>query len=268
MSGIGPNLSEAKLNVIIIWLAEVNAARKYCVCSKPTLDGTDNHNITTDTPPASASGTAVSSDYYSRPSLRQSAPSLAPASTSVSLKLGPRRNRPPCPMCSSQIDESVSFLSLRDHGEEGLVRKKASPRSVASIGNLSETEATDHRQYMTPTGRRVKTAVPRPIQQLQSPPDKKSKRKRILEPIMKLFKRPGHGEESCDDAEEEPEIRPRATEMYQAFRPNADNSKTSIETAASLSDDECKRPKLAIDESAARLRRAQKLLDKTNKDKP
>ncbi|KAI0383937.1 hypothetical protein F5Y04DRAFT_24278 [Hypomontagnella monticulosa] len=280
MSGedVSPGLSETKLNVINIWIAEVKAARKYCVCSKPTMDGTDNWNINKDVytqpQPASGSGTAVSSDFD-----LQYFPSGAGASTSAPPKLAApsRRSRPPCPMCSSQIDEGVTFLSLRDRGEEGLVRKKTSPRSMASIGNLTETEAIDHRHYRAQTARRVKEAVMKPIQKMKSPADnnnKDSKRKRILQPIKKLFKKSGEkseegdkgGEEEEEEQEQEENTRPRATEMYKEYRPNATKSKSSLETVASPSDDERRRPRLAIDESAARLRRAQRLLDRSNQE--
>lgn len=57
--------------------------------------------------------------------------------------------------------------------------------------------------------------------------------------------------------------RPRATEIYAQYRLDA-SSAGSVATLAGLSDDERRRPELTIDESAARLRRAARLLDRAS----
>ncbi|KAI0841983.1 hypothetical protein F5Y06DRAFT_165494 [Hypoxylon sp. FL0890] len=276
-------LSDKQVNRIDIWRAEVNSARNYCVCSRPTTAAPSGQGARKDAVPPSASSTAIDSDIRpeSTPQLVDvSGPSRQPAepanssnprgvpTTSLALKLG-------CPVCAAPIDEDVSFEVLRRWGESGLVRGRVSPRSSASIHDIRK--CVSHQNYKTPATMRFKRAVSKPLQHLKrvtSSGDEKSsekskskgKGKAVLRPLRKLLKGSSKETLSSNAETDEPRIRPRATEMYRDFRPDAGGAGTSagsVETLLSaLSDDERKRPGLTIDESAARLRRAQRLLEK------
>ncbi|KAI0141072.1 hypothetical protein F4776DRAFT_661894 [Hypoxylon sp. NC0597] len=270
------------MNQIDIWRTEVNSARSYCVCSKPTTATSASQDASKDALPTATSSTAIDSD--NRPeSTHQltdiSGPSHQPANpsdhrgtppTSLALKLG-------CPVCSAPIDESVSFQLLRRQGEQGLVRGRASPRSVASINNLRETSSYD--KYKPPATTRFKRAVAKRFQNLRKAAsfeyekysargENKTKEmgKAVLRPLIRLFKGSSKETLSSNVGPDGARLRPRATEMYQAYRTGVQETGTSagsVETLLSaLSDDERRRPRLTIDESAARLRRAQKLLER------
>ncbi|OTA92137.1 hypothetical protein M434DRAFT_396688 [Hypoxylon sp. CO27-5] len=270
-------------NRIEIWRTEVSLAQSYCVCSKPTIATAANQVTSKDALPTSTSSTAIESDNHpesTQQSTDISGPSHQPAEpanpydhrgamqTSLALKLG-------CPVCSARIDESVSFQLLRRQGERGLVRGRASPRSVMNIDNLKETSSYD--KYKPPATTRFKRAVAKPFKNLRKASsfeyEKYSARgenktmemgKAVLRPLMKLFGGSSKWTLSSDVGPDGARIRPRATEMYHAYREETGTSAGSVETLLSaLSDDnERRRPGLTIDESAARLRRAQKLLER------
>ncbi|KAI1415926.1 hypothetical protein F5Y13DRAFT_140164 [Hypoxylon sp. FL1857] len=282
--------SSVKVNQIDIWRNEVNKARNYCVCSKPTMVAPRPQGAIKDAVPNSSSSTAIDSDNRpesTKQPIDNSGPSHQPAkpaepaepanpfnprgapATSLALKLG-------CPVCAELIDESVTFEVLRERGERGLVRGRASTRSEASFSNVGQI--VSHDKYKSPASVRVKRAVSKPLQQLKraaSFEDEKSsdkskskgkgKAKAVFGPLRKLLRWSSKESLSSDG----PQTRPRATEMYHAYRVNAveaeETSAGSVETLLSSLSDERKRPRLTIDESAARLRRAQRLLERERK---
>lgn len=68
---------------------------------------------------------------------------------------------------------------------------------------------------------------------------------------------------------DEPKIRPRATEMYRAYRFNTGPlvlaAEASVDTQNGISDDGRGKPKVAIEQSSERIYRAHKLLEKEKK---
>ncbi|KAI1134551.1 hypothetical protein F5Y05DRAFT_417195 [Hypoxylon sp. FL0543] len=285
------DLSDKKVNQIYIWRAEVNSARNLCVCSRSTssvMAVPPAPGASKDALPNSASSTALDSDNRpdsTRKPIDPSGPSCQPAepanpfnprgapATSLALKLG-------CPVCTAPIDENVKLEVLRKEGEMGLVRGQVSTRSETSLNNM--TECVSGHKYEPPKPTRWERVVSKPLKGLKkatSLGDEKSsgkskstvkgKAKAIFKPLKKLLKVSSKNTLSSNGSADEPPIRPRATEMYHAYRPGAQDAGTSrgsVETLLSaLSDEERKRPGLTIDESAARLRRAQRLLDRTGR---
>ncbi|KAI5866614.1 hypothetical protein GGS23DRAFT_279446 [Durotheca rogersii] len=284
-----PAASNPKFDRIDIWRTEVNRARKYCVCSAATASGFGSNRVSKDAPPLSSSSTAVGSD--SRTELSQhhialshpaasndssdnhpeSAPSAqsarrplasseAPRSKTSTPDTGRSDNQNPniCAVCSSRVDTEVSYLPLTEDGSSGFVRTNRGPRSVASIKKLKE--AVSSKNYKTPRSMRINRAIKAPFKHLKNvalPPDRTSKRRRI---VSKLF---GNASGYASSSDDEQKPRPRATEMYYLLRPDVDPG--SVETLAGLSDDdddERRKPGLTIDQTASRLQRALKLLEK------
>ncbi|KAI1107532.1 hypothetical protein F4804DRAFT_297273 [Jackrogersella minutella] len=269
-------LSDDKIERIEIWALEVDSARRYCVCSNPTKHKPANR--TGKNPlSGSTSSTAVDSDNPPESSSQEPTKPTEAVTSPVALRLGGGGllgNTLECPMCLAPVNEDVSFVELRERGEAGLVRRgDDSPRSVASLNDISKP--TSYRNYKTPASQRIKKAVAKPFARLKeaaTTEDEKFKGKAVLKPLKRLFRRESKQSLSSDGGGE-PHVRPRATEMYRAYRTEAQTPATaagSVETLLSaLSDDDDdgarRRPGLTIDESAARLRRAQKLLQRQNK---
>ncbi|KAI1382086.1 hypothetical protein F4677DRAFT_14752 [Hypoxylon crocopeplum] len=268
-------VSHRTITRINIWRAEVKSTETYCSCSAPAIREPDSKDALL----TSTANTAVASEIPPEPPQQPVVqpvvqPAPAPSGPATFLA-GPSDGPPICPICLLPIDEGVSFARLREHGDEGLVRSRSSPRSEASIKGIGDV--TSSKDYTTPRKIRIRRAVKRPLRPFKrakmvvASKGKKFKKKRIVRRVKRLFKGSKDSVSSDDH-----KIRPRATEMYRAYRydakPEADAANAdagSVETLDGLSDDsERRRPRLTIDESAARLRRAQKLLGKTKASKP
>ncbi|KAL7629438.1 hypothetical protein AAE478_000958 [Parahypoxylon ruwenzoriense] len=282
-----PPVSNPKFERIDIWRSEVNSTRIYCVCSAPATPGLDSHGASKDALPISTSSTAVgsdsraesthqfpvspipttsnvSSDYHWETSQISHQPPAQPEARRSKLaisKKGLPDDRQICAVCSSRVDTDVSYMSFKEDGTSGFIRTNRSPRSVASIKKLKEVVSS--KNYKTPRSMRVERAIKAPFKRLKNaalPVDDTSRRRRI---VTRLFGDPKQPKPSTDD---EQKTHPRATEMYYLLRPDVDPG--SVETLAGLSDDERRKPGLTIDQAAARLRRASKLLGKTSKIEP
>ncbi|KAI2468097.1 hypothetical protein F4781DRAFT_399854 [Annulohypoxylon bovei var. microspora] len=278
-------LSDEKVKQIYIWRTEVTSSDVPCACSKPTIPEPDPVSRSKSKSKGKGKGkgkavarrgtqqisgsssTAMDSDNQPEPLQERTNPfhSHGPLSLKYGLFI---REETPCPMCEAPIDSGVIFTRIGARGEKALVRGNPSPRSASSLRYLSDVVSYD--QYKTPPKAWLKKTARKPLNHIKraiTPEDEKSKGKQVLKPLLRLLRRSSM--ESLDSSVEQPlTVRPRATEMYHTLPSNAESSGAgSVETLLSgLSDDERRRPKLTIDESAARLRRAQRLLAKQSKD--
>ncbi|KAI1385047.1 uncharacterized protein F4822DRAFT_433574 [Hypoxylon trugodes] len=273
-------MNENKVRRIYIWRAEVRHARKFCQCSRPTglppkppgsSDKGKNVLLT------STSSTAVESDNRPESSLQQADepstpfPNFPPAI----LDRDPFDDEPLCPVCSLPIGEGLQFAELREQGEAGLINNMISSRSAPShLKNMAEVHSVTQRLRK---GRRArfKRQVSRHLRRLkieaaQHAGEAKEKVKkqamRVVRPILKLFgkKDPLPPHIVLIDRG----LRPRATEMYMRYRPDyASLGDTANDLLSAIDDDDSARgrPKLTVDETADRLRRAQRLLDRMNR---
>ncbi|KAJ3567850.1 hypothetical protein NPX13_g6627 [Xylaria arbuscula] len=90
---------------------------------------------------------------------------------------------------------------------------------------------------------------------------RKEKSKSVLSKIVRVIQRP----KARKPAELGETAKRTQTDMYHDLRPEAVPTRGGVheeETSSALSDDECKKPKVGISASAARLRRAQMLLQR------
>ncbi|KAI1779887.1 hypothetical protein F4818DRAFT_400964 [Hypoxylon cercidicola] len=271
---------------IAIWRDEVNLSQKYCVCSRPRIGSTptgssttaaDSSDYTESSSPLllSSPPSATQARHYDlwKDSSTESNPSSNPSDDSVkarSIVVSIHSKNEPftCSTCGAPIDMNVAFAQLRDRGDEGFVRKWSSPRSDASL--IHKESPPDlaivewyrnfkHRANKIEAVRNVGNKIAATLE------DEKSTGKRILgRPLSKLFK--GNKKKLSSLSEGDRKNRPRATEMYNVYHSESSSDLGSIGIQWSLSDGEYRRPRLAIDDAAARLRRAQRLLGKANKD--
>ncbi|KAI1661318.1 hypothetical protein F4813DRAFT_347181 [Daldinia decipiens] len=260
MSGSYKRLPERKIRMIETWRTEVKSNQNYCTCSRLSLGSSKGANEVS----GSTSITAVGID--SRPPSSHQSNSTCPVTFSPMDTTEPMlSDKPTCPVCQLLVDQDISLKKLREHGETGLVRK-GSPRSSASLLKLEQYILFREQktaeilknpgikgQFLSPfiklkglglkavaTSRTLKVKVKRSLRSLKT--------KKSSPPSDNVGVR---------------DNRPRATEIYAQYRLDA-SSAGSVETLAGLSDDERRRPELTIDESAARLRRAARLLDRAS----
>lgn len=264
------------MDIIHTWREEVTSSWSYCGCTRPTISsGPVGGASNTGAISASASSTAVGS--ANRPeSSRQTSPSHQPpnpledpiksssassrhdifrdpplSSRSIASNLKPREDRLICSRCGLRIDRDVSLRQPKGHNEEGLICRRLSPPSTADIERIPELGEP----HIGPWARYPQKAFKKLKRQSTRG---ESKGKRILKPLLRLLKGKKETLSSTGDGSDNGPLR---TEMYRAYRLDANVDAGSVETLAALSDDEYRRPRLTIDESTARLRRAQKLLN-------
>ncbi|KAI0020155.1 hypothetical protein F4780DRAFT_743050 [Xylariomycetidae sp. FL0641] len=255
-----PNPSRAaRFDRIDIWRNEVSSSRIYCVCSAPAILAEDAASL-------SGSSTALSSSSGNpvEPTVRpidriHALPRFLARQSRSRLVLEEKKSsegEADCPVCASPTD-GVSYVSFSKDGS-GLVRLAAASRSEDALRKFEE----------------------------DGPAKSKQAKRRLLKTMSMIFKGPrpfdlstsirksplsGKGaiiDKKTGPTSQGENIR-MATEMYQALRPRdraneiGASDQGSVETLGVMSDDERKKPQLTVDASAARLRRAQKLLDKT-----
>ncbi|KAI1459077.1 hypothetical protein F4805DRAFT_422528 [Annulohypoxylon moriforme] len=273
-------LSDEKVRQIHVWRTEVECSQTQCICSNPTVVEPESAGRAKSKSKdkgkgkavlrrgggqrteASTSSTAMESDIQPEPLLR---PASSPRRTPITVGFFVPEGEP-CPMCETPVNEGVMFERIGARGEKAIVCTNASSRSMSSVNRLSDV--LSYQQYKTPPKTWLKRKARKPLDQIKravTPEDEKSKGKQVLRPLLGLLRRSSSDSSSSGP----PTVRPRATEMYHTVPSREDSDIAgSVETLLSgLSDDERGRPKLTIDESAARLRRAQKLLERQNKNK-
>ncbi|KAI0890059.1 uncharacterized protein GGS22DRAFT_149887 [Annulohypoxylon maeteangense] len=274
-------LTDEKVRQIYVWRTEVEYSQTRCICSNPTMIEPEpakkakgeskgkgkgkavarrgGHRT------EASSSTAMESDIQPEPSQEPAAPREIPLTVGIFVREGD-----PCPMCKTPVNEGVLFSKIEGSGERAIVCTNASSRSMTSLNRISDV--LSFRQYKTPPRTWLKRKARKPLEQIKravTPEDEKFKGKQVLKPLMDLLKR----RSSLESVSSGPAtVRPRATEMYHTvpsendkLRARAGSVETLLSSLSDDDDDERGRPKLTIGESAARLRRAQRLLDKQNK---
>ncbi|KAI1088537.1 hypothetical protein F5B19DRAFT_470854 [Rostrohypoxylon terebratum] len=292
-------LSSEKIRQIIVWRTEVHDSRTQCICSRPTM--IQNSTTLSETETSSEyiyrfidenTDEISSIDYdYDRDHDQDQDQGKGKAVDRGGLQIGESSSTAleslfqesidiplygemfvsdgdPCPMCATPVNEGVEFVPVGPRGDSAIICTNASARSVVSVDRLSD--AISYRRYKTPTKswfEKVKKPAKK-IKRAVTTEREKSKRKLILKPLRRLLRRKAStGSNSSGPLT----VRPRATEMYHtvpdAVPPGTAGSVETLLSGLSDSDDDDHhnkrgKPKLTIDESAARLRRAQRLLEK------
>ncbi|KAI0135421.1 hypothetical protein F4814DRAFT_21718 [Daldinia grandis] len=265
MSGSYKKLPKRKVQMIEAWRAEVESDQNYCACSRLSLGSSQATNEAS----GSTSTTAVGID--SRPqSPHQSTstwskpPVTCPPVDIIEPEL---LGKATCPTCQSLIDQDISLRELREHEETGLVRK-GSPRSSASLLKLDQVILThEHKTTNIPKKTDIKEQSLNPMTKLKylglkTIASSRTLKVKGMDSLRSLKTEKSKKSSPSSDNVGVRDSRPRATETYAQYRLDA-SSAGSVETLPELCDDERRRPELAIDESAARLRRAARLLDRT-----
>ncbi|KAI8960915.1 hypothetical protein F5Y11DRAFT_247415 [Daldinia sp. FL1419] len=270
-------LSGRKIRMIESWVSEVLSNPGFCTCSRPDIAPP---RITDEESPSTSTLAAIPEDEPQ--SHRSSSVRIKHPSGSSSINIGSGRpNLSSCPSCQSPLDEAISLKKLRELEDLSFVRK-GSPRSSAGSSKLSPIPVVGdgHKPIALPKHKPIVIAKPekrmgpskeqllKPFQKLKVFGSRTVATSRRLKAKVlgmkslriRLMERQGKLPQSGDDVEARAS-RPRATNVYAQYRLNA-SSAGSVETLAGLSDDERRRPGLTVDESAARLRRAARLLNR------
>ncbi|KAI4867863.1 hypothetical protein F4820DRAFT_412359 [Hypoxylon rubiginosum] len=272
-------------NKIVIWRDEVNSSQKYCVCSRPSMKTTPLSSSTavdsSDCPEAQPSESssplpfsylppaAQAGRYHPwRNSSSESSPSRSsnpfddPAKTrSIVVNIQPRDEPFPCSNCGALIDLNVISARLGRREDEGSIRKRSSPmvetNCVYRVPHKSHPVVKWYRRFKRRANEMEAVGKFRKKIDAALEDEKSTGRRALQRPLSKLFK---GKKKSSSSPEENRKNRPRATEMYGAFRSDASSEPGSAGIEWSLSDGEYRRPRLAVEGTAARLRRAQRLL--------
>ncbi|KAI1208909.1 uncharacterized protein F4807DRAFT_429917 [Annulohypoxylon truncatum] len=268
-------LTDEKVRQIYVWRTEVEYSKTQCLCSGPSMvDPSFTRRAKSEGKgkgkavarrgvqrTEASSSTAMDSDIQPEP--HGTPPRDSPPQIGLFIP-----EEDPCPTCDSPVNAGVMFLKVGVKGERGIVCTNPSPRSTTSVNRLSDV--LSYQQYKTPPKAWLKQKARKPLEQIKravTPENENSKRKQVLKPLLGLLRKSSTDSLSSGP----PTVRPRATEMYHTVPSRDDLLRAgSVKTLLSgLSDDDDDgrgRPKLTIDESAARLRRAQRLLEKQNKN--
>ncbi|KAI0898234.1 hypothetical protein F4806DRAFT_351429 [Annulohypoxylon nitens] len=272
-------LSSEKVRQIIVWRTEVDYSRTHCICSTPTMlqtsRATPSRSGSEDKDKDEGKGKGKAVDRGGQQTGESSSTAIEsdiPEPKDVPVHVGmfiPEGD--PCPTCATPVNEGVKFKPVAASGDNAIIWTNASARSTSSLNRLSDV--ISYRQYQTPPKTWLQRAK-KPVQKIKravTPDHEKSKRKAVLKPLMGLLRRRSStGSNSSGPLT----VRPRATEMYHtvpdAVPPGAAGSVETLLSGLSDSDDDNHdkrgRPKLTIDDSAARLRRAQRLLEKQKRN--
>ncbi|KAI1082756.1 hypothetical protein F5B20DRAFT_483109 [Whalleya microplaca] len=241
---------------IDIWRTEVLSSPTFCVCSAPPTragsERTSGQGGSSPSPlsPASSSNNAAGGPDPPAAPVKQPATLFRPWAL-FKTKSAPNTHRI-CPMCSRPIEDDVSFVTFKGDGA-GKVR----------MSEVVQAEASSKKA-------KGGTAAAK---------GKEPTRKRLIKAVSGYFKSPntpakGSGKENgkvgeTSQAGQTGEQHPEGTAMYGQLLyhrggEGGDDDSMSVDTLGGLSDDARGKPQLTIDDTAARLRRAQRLLNKSH----
>ncbi|KAI0164885.1 hypothetical protein GGR57DRAFT_215745 [Xylariaceae sp. FL1272] len=235
----------ARLDRIDIWRNEVANSQVFCVCSAPAMSEREYQSpVTVSTVPTNQRSRFLQRDLRPRP-------------RDVQASDGTGQKTLHCPICDLPND-SVVYESLNGDGK-GLVRRSVSPRSASSVQPIeSESKIGSRKQSLI----RAITYVFRPHRGLGLPRHSDSQRGTGT-PLLKL------DSESAERGSVSPTTDKlnlaSSTNMYHLLRRDVQNDGIPPASEGTLlsEDLERKKPRLAIEESAARLERANLLLNKS-----
>ncbi|KAI1150602.1 hypothetical protein F4825DRAFT_394115 [Nemania diffusa] len=263
-----PKPRNARFDRIEIWRNEVVASRIYCVCSAPTRQ--ENHCGSSSSTKLSAAG-----GFYR---------SVVKLATSVSLEREEWGSRFPSPVLSEQSDisptyETNGYCPVCASPIDGVVYKRLSTDGSGLVQARNNSPRSPYSGTFLDAGEQVGKD--------------KGKGKLLLKKVSQLLRRTKRLDlpRSIDSVEfigtsmqqktyaNAPDVptttrstpcieglKRTGTEMYHSLRNTTGpggtaNKDAEDETTSAISDDDCKKPKIGIDKSAARLRRAQKMLN-------
>ncbi|KAI1263013.1 hypothetical protein F5Y18DRAFT_139780 [Xylariaceae sp. FL1019] len=229
----------ARFDRIDIWRKEVADSHIFCVCSALATSGLDHKSPVT---------VSTASTNQRRRAPRILHRDFRPQPQDVQASHGTGQVTPYCPICGLPND-SVGYEPLSNDGK-GLIRRSVSPRSVSSIQPIeSESKIGLRKQGLI----KAMTHVFRPHKRLDLPKNSDSPRGADT-PLER-------GSASPTTDKQNPAS---GTNMYHLLRRDVQNDEVppaSDETP--LSEElERKKPRLGIEQSAARLERAKFLLNK------
>ncbi|KAI0176188.1 hypothetical protein GGR52DRAFT_349143 [Hypoxylon sp. FL1284] len=281
---------------ITIWRDEVDLSPKYCVCSEPTIR--PRPALTIPPPTTASSGIAAKqAECFVLPPLPEFSYPSSINSSSVSPTIQTRTSNP---RNKSSSDSSRPTDSLDDSakGRDRAVVANAESKNDSLTCAICNGLLVDVNGASAQPGRAVKEGSACKWSSPRVEPDPSSELPRAIRPIAGWYgtlrrcvsklgaaEKPGNKFSAFPEegkstatralkrslsklfkgktAMSSPEV--GGTEMYSLYHSSGSESRS---IRWSLSDGEYRRPKLAIDESAARLRRARKLLEMSNKRLP
>ncbi|KAI0540673.1 hypothetical protein GGR58DRAFT_459531 [Xylaria digitata] len=247
-----PQPRNDRFDRIEIWRHEVAASCISCVCSAPTMKVKE----------ASVAGNLYRSmtRLYNPLANEDESPLRPQATEHRGSSRSRERTSGNCDVCASPVD-GVTYKLLSDG--YGLLRARgSSPQSLPSSIRCLEDSDPQKREGVKALLKKVSQAF----------------RRKGLDPLLRSIEPTGRQNEIDANAlgasismtagpHKEVPRRKTGTEMYYRLRLRGRaNDDQEDESSGAFSDDDRKRPKVGIDESAARLRRAQKLLTKGTLD--
>ncbi|KAI1188237.1 hypothetical protein F5B17DRAFT_282046 [Nemania serpens] len=268
---------DSKLDRIEIWRNEVAASRLSCACSAPTVQDTTAGPRGSSWPTRRLSATGT---LYKNISIARLASPLSLGreegspffSFAASGSEQSERTSPNCSVCASPVG-GVAYKWLSGDGSGLVLARNDSLRLLSSFKSweTSESAAEGQVQWMgkllvekvSQLFRRGKGVEPpqscelseyTSIQQQQQEQQQRADTGALDAPVT-----------TPAQSRDEPPLRSNGTGMYHDLCDGtgaADYDDEDDEMSSTVSDDEGKRPTLGIDKSAARLRRAQRLLNK------
>ncbi|KAI3329109.1 hypothetical protein HD806DRAFT_272683 [Xylariaceae sp. AK1471] len=264
-----------KFDRIDIWRNEVASSQIYCVCSAlamqtKTAGVRDSFSSSLEIPSTAVSSTSMdlhkgavkSAAYPWHGEQNQKRPGfLSKASSRLGSPRSPeRKNGGECSMCASPTD-GVAYKSLSSDGC-GLVWRRSDSRSISSsIKCLEEGgQAKAKRQSLL----KAVSQVFRRTKKLDLPQSSSESSQPQQEKIDAATSTPNTSKPTtAAGPSHEVPGRSTGTEMYHLLRreETLDGTGNNDEEVDVFSDDDRKKPKIGIDESAARLYRARKLLN-------
>ncbi|KAI8632321.1 hypothetical protein F5Y19DRAFT_359561 [Xylariaceae sp. FL1651] len=272
-----PKAKNAKFDRIDIWRTEVASSQIYCACSAlalqvmqadPCESSRSSMGMASISDLGSSTGAGYSRDSVttaSYPLKEQKRPKFLPSALKPNLSsIAPgEREGSDCPLCASPTD-GVAYKWLSNDGS-GLVQGWNSPRSISSVKRLEEGGKAKPKKSLLKVVSQVFRRSKRfdlPRGSEVSQPSTTTKNASYSN-VQNASKNTTTGTNAIP--------RMAGTEMYHRLRREAGVDGTgdhdadgSDDTVEGFSDDDRKKPRIGIDASSARLRRAQKLL---NKDK-
>ncbi|KAI1798543.1 hypothetical protein F4811DRAFT_198535 [Daldinia bambusicola] len=271
MSGSYLSIESRKVRMIEAWVSEVKATPKYCQCSRTRVLPRIEEGAGTSKSSSLVSG----SNQSDRVSASLITYSPNPASS---------RWRPKCSVCGMPFDDSTKFEKLRELEGVGLVRS-GSPRSVLNLRKgkkfksasqpssfelrIPEKQRVEHMSLKERLSGSLKSfkSLSKNLGRMTVESSRRLKAKGMesLRSLKtKILEWPRRKPPLFDDCCAVRTDRPRATEAYAQYRRHATTTGSVEDPGDWSGDDDPRKPGLTIDESAARLSRAARLLNRTN----